>query len=246
MLKNALSNKLHKKFKNEAAESVRKRIFDVTAPFSGLDGKDVKEYVAALNAFLENEKIKEYSETVSDEIKTVESKAAEQFYDKFVDIVDEMQVVLKDTTFSLYEFSETLKGVFENVKVALVPMYLDSVYVGQSNESFFDGIKIMYVCGAVEGLVPRSVANTAVLGVKEEESLLKNGLDLYPSKKESVKNNAFELISLLTKPEKVVVSYPVNYKGTEGRAAAFVASMTDYFTVGGSPLSPVRTDKNAR
>ncbi|UKI14339.1 MAG: hypothetical protein L6V85_09845 [Clostridiales bacterium] len=154
-----------------------------------------------------------------------------------------MQVVLKDTTFSLYEFSETLKGVFENVKVALVPMYLDSVYVGQSNESFFDGIKIMYVCGAVEGLVPRSVANTAVLGVKEEESLLKNGLDLYPSKKESVKNNAFELISLLTKPEKVVVSYPVNYKGTEGRAAAFVASMTDYFTVGGSPLSPVRTDK---
>lgn len=243
VLKNALSNKLHKKFKNEAAESVRKRIFDVTAPFSGLDGKDVKEYVAALNAFLENEKIKEYSETVSDEIKTVESKAAEQFYDKFVDIVDEMQVVLKDTTFSLYEFSETLKGVFENVKVALVPMYLDSVYVGQSNESFFDGIKIMYVCGAVEGLVPRSVANTAVLGVKEEESLLKNGLDLYPSKKESVKNNAFELISLLTKPEKVVVSYPVNYKGTEGRTAAFVASMTDYFTVGGRPLSPVRTDK---
>lgn len=246
VLKNALSNKLCKKFKNEAAESVRKRIFDVTAPFSGLDGKDVKEYVAALNAFLENEKIKEYSETVSDEIKTVESKAAEQFYDKFVDIVDEMQVVLKDTTFSLYEFSETLKGVFENVKVALVPMYLDSVYVGQSNESFFDGIKIMYVCGAVEGLVPRSVANTAVLGVKEEESLLKNGLDLYPSKKESVKNNAFELISLLTKPEKVVVSYPVNFKGTEGRAAAFVASMTDYFTVGGRPLSPVRTDKNAR
>lgn len=61
-----------------------------------------------------------------------------------------------------------------------------------------------------------------------------------------MKNNAFELISLLTKPEKVVVSYPVNYKGTEGRAAAFVASMTDYFTVGGSPLSPVRTDKNAR
>ena len=121
----------------------------------GSDGKDVKEYVAALNAFLENEKIKEYSETVSDEIKTVESKAAEQFYDKFVDIVDEMQVALKNTTFSLYEFSETLKGVFENVKVALVPMYLDSVYVGQSNESFFDGIKIMYVCGAVEGLVPR-------------------------------------------------------------------------------------------
>lgn len=58
-----------------------------------------------------------------------------------------------------------------------------------------------------------------------------------------MKNNAFELISLLTKPEKVVVSYPVNYKGTEGRAAAFVSSMTDYFTVGGSPLSPVRTDK---
>lgn len=104
VLKNALSNKLHKKFKNEAAESVRKRIFDVTAPFSGLDGKDVKEYVVALNAFLENEKIKEYSETVSDEIKTVESKAAEQFYDKFVDIVDEMQVVLKDTTFSLMSF----------------------------------------------------------------------------------------------------------------------------------------------
>lgn len=119
VLKNALSNKLGKKFKNEAAESVRKRIFDVTAPFSGLDGKDVKEYVAALNAFLENEKIKEYSETVSDEIKTVESKAAEQFYDKFVDIVDEMQVVLKDTTFSLYEFSETLKECLKTSKSRL-------------------------------------------------------------------------------------------------------------------------------
>ena len=56
VLKNALSNKLHKKFKNEAAESVRKRIFDVAAPFSGLDGKDVKEYVAALNAFWKTKK----------------------------------------------------------------------------------------------------------------------------------------------------------------------------------------------
>ena len=59
--------------------------------------------------------------------------------------------------------------------------------------------------------MPRSDSNTAVLGVKEEESLLKNGLDIYPSKKESVKNNAFELISLQTKPEKGVVAYPVNY-----------------------------------
>lgn len=243
VLKNALTNKINKKFNDEEAEKIRKRIFSVTAPFMGLDGESTEKYASALFKFLENENVQEFSEGVFDAVKTVEGKASTQFYDKFIDIVAEMQVVLKDTSFSLFEFSETLKGVFENVKVALVPMYLDSVYVGRINESFFDGIKIAYVAGAVEGLVPKAVANTAVLGVKEEESLIKKGLDIYPSKRDSVKNNAFELTSFLIKPDKVVVTYPLNYKGTESRASSFVTSLSQYFTVDKKPLVPTKTDK---
>ncbi len=245
VLENSLSNKLKKPFSDEVAERVRAKIISTVSPFAGITKAPALTIAAALENFAAVNGLREKSEAIAENGQGAEARATAQIYDKFTAVLDEMKITLTNDEMTLNDFIALTEGVFGNIKIALVPLYLDSVYVGEPEESRYDDVKNLFIAGAIEGKLPRAAAETAVVGFAEEAEMIACGLEPYPTKKETVKNNCFSLIQLLLKPsEQLIISYPENFGG-EVKASALIKQLTALFTDKGGELK-IRRITDAR
>lgn len=243
-VENSLTDKPKKSRYDETSEKVLQKVFAICAPFRNLEGKNAAAFVDALDEFLSATGIEEECERIAASADTAEGRAAGQFYEKITAVTDEMRRIFPaDATFSAKEFHDVLKGVFENVKIALVPMYLDCVFVGAADESFYDDVRTMFVAGALEGVVPSQTRGTAVVNLKDEETLKNKGLGIFPDKRETAKTKCFELVQIFLKhKDKLIISYPDFYNGSACAPAAFTTQFFKMFTKNGKPLSAIRCD----
>lgn len=122
-----------------------------------------------------------YAETLS-AISLYYKKCSEQVEDKIFKILAEIENVL-DKFDSLKEFQNILKSMFASGSIALVPTFLDSVFVG-STESRFSGHGNLFVLGAGSGNFPSHATRNSVIGYQEELILLKAGIEICPNEKQ--------------------------------------------------------------
>lgn len=234
----SLQKKIKSPFSNSAAEKIRRKVTEAVSPFYEVKNATVPQYVKLLRKFAEDNSLRDKCEKISTEGDSAETRAAAQIYDKFNAVLDEMEITENSRLVTLTEFADIVEGVFDNVKIALVPLYYDSVYVGEPEESRYDDVKIMFIAGAIDEKLPRSASQTAVIGFPEEAEMIACGLEPHPTKKETLKNNCFNLIQLMLKPsEKLIVSYPEYFGGNEVKPSRIVGQLTELFCDGGKPLS---------
>lgn len=235
----SLGRQLKKPFSDTRAETVRKKLIHTVSPFYKMSTAPALDFAAALEKFSAINDLYDKCESISENGQNAETRAAAQSYDKFMAVIDEMKVTLSNEPMSLNDFIILAEGVFGNIKIALVPLYLDSVYVGEPDESRYDDIKNLFVVGALDGKLPRSVADTAVIGLSEEAEMIACGLQPYPTKKEILKNNCLSLIHLLLKPSRqLIISYPENYGGAEAMPSTLIQQIKVLFTDNGKEFEP--------
>lgn len=194
-----------------AAEEVRAYIGDLLSVFT-LRTATAEEFYAQLREFLQkadfDERNAAYVQSLADRGEEVAFNCAGQAVEKLKDIFSRSVRLLGDCRFTVSAYLNIINSAIASTQISLVPLFVDCVFVGESRESRYDGIKTMYVLGASQGALPPEHGDNGIFAGKESRAWAECGVVVEPDVKEQ--NNAERLNTLmfLLKPqERLEISY---------------------------------------
>lgn len=228
---------------NTIPERVRSAIIEVLSVFDFKGNQtNIKNYVNATRALLEKSAIVYAAYT--DKLATSGEyyrKVAEQVDDKIGAVLEEIYDVLDYDTDAV-GFESVFKSMLKTLKIALVPTYLDCVFVGDG-DSRFSGAGNIYVLGANNGKLPQTSSGGTVITPKDEQMLCALGIDIYPSERQKVLTEMYAVCDLMKKPKKkLVVSYSESGDGGALRPSTVVFELQNMLCQDGKPLDIERVD----
>ena len=188
---------------DESAEKVRAQVVEriQSVPLLGM----FKVFCDWIERLSEEETIVRWGQSLS----TGEETAKKVYADptKFVNVVKEIYSLMGERETTLPEFIDTLWSVMENMTVSVLPQYLDTVFVGNTTESRFDDVDVMFVVGANDGFFPKETGDKLIFGCYDTLVMKNNGLRVFPSPEETNFFEQFEVIDLVSKAKRLYVSY---------------------------------------
>ncbi|MCQ2602372.1 MAG: PD-(D/E)XK nuclease family protein, partial [Clostridia bacterium] len=157
------------------------------------------------------------------------TKCAEQVDDKINSVLDEINSVLKGE-YDIVSFGNVFKSMLKTLKIALVPTFLDCVFIGDLSSKFTGG-KDLYIVGANTGLFPTESAGGAIITPKDEELFNSVGIELYPDEHQKVRNELFAVTELFKKPAgQIVVSYSETSQSGQMHPSTVIAQLQSMLT----------------
>lgn len=163
-------------------------------------------------------------------------KCAEQVDQKLEAILGEIENVLTGEG-DLDKFNTVLTSMLKTLKIALVPTFLDSVFVGDMS-SKFNGEGDLYVVGANSGSLPPDTEGGAVITPKDEELFEEADISIYPTQRQKIKQNLFTITEILSKCRgKLTVSYSLSGVEGELNPSSIIQQFKTMFKKNGAPLS---------
>lgn len=94
-------------------------------------------------------------------------KIYEKINEKIEDILNVFEEETKDERLAFSEFVVLLNNVFESVKLSVVPLGVDQVFVGDVSKSFFENGKIFFLCGANQDKMPDFQKDVGLISDKD-------------------------------------------------------------------------------
>lgn len=222
----------------EALNELRIRVME---PFSELaavfhkKGATVRECTTALYQFIVSLQIEQqlkYRENQYKEAKDLaKAKEYAQIYRIVMDILDKMATLLGDEVMDISEYAKVLEAGFEAAKVGVIPGGYDCVMIGDIERTRLDDIKVLFIVGVNDGIVPKSDNRGGIISQLEREELAKNHMELAPTARERVFIQRFYLYLAVTKPsKKLYLTYArVGSDGSAKRPSYFIHMIEGLF-----------------
>ena len=138
---------------------------------------------------------------------------------KIFDLLLETKEILGNELVSLEEFYNLFISGLAGNEISLLPQYLDCVFVGNTNESRFSDIDILFVVGANEGYFPNKFNEQTIVSLADFYELGEKGIKLQPSPFDQNNLEKFVVMDLLCKAKKLYVS--CSYYSITGEAMLF-------------------------
>lgn len=132
--------------------------------------------------------------------------ASLQSAERLPDLLDEINYILGESQMSLREYYALLTEGVKSMEFALLPRFLDSVFVGNTSESRFIGLKAMFIVGANEGYFPFKSGEQPILTFADMQNLKQCGLDLRPNPLETNALEKFVAADLICKSQRLYIS----------------------------------------
>lgn len=190
---------------NELRIRVMEPFLELTAVFRK-KGATVRECTTALYQFIVSLQIEQqlkYRENQYKEAKDLaKAKEYAQIYRIVMDILDKMATLLGDEVMDISEYAKVLEAGFEAAKVGVIPGGYDCVMIGDIERTRLDDIKVLFIVGVNDGIVPKSDNRGGIISQLEREELAKNHMELAPTARERVFIQRFYLYLAVTKPSK--------------------------------------------
>ncbi|HCJ76998.1 MAG TPA: helicase-exonuclease AddAB subunit AddB, partial [Roseburia sp.] len=222
----------------EALNELRIRVME---PFSELTavfrkkGATVRECTTALYQFIVSLQIEQQLKYRENQYKeaTDLAKAKEyaQIYRIVMDILDKMATLLGDEVMDVSEYAKVLEAGFEAARVGVIPGGYDCVMIGDIERTRLDDIKVLFIVGVNDGIVPKSDNRGGIISQLEREELAKNHMELAPTARERVFIQRFYLYLAVTKPsQKLYLTYArVGSDGSAKRPSYFIHMIEGLF-----------------
>ena len=198
----------------------RKTVGDVTlAVYEYIAGEKLQEQLAAMEQEFQAEGelalAKEYAQVY---------RIVLELFDKFVELLGEEQVSLK-------EYCDLLDAGLEEAKVGVIPPSLDQVVIGDVERTRIKSIKALFFVGANDTLLPGNAGARGLLSERDRERLAEGEIVLSPGSKEQIYIQKFYLYMNLTKPaERLFLSWSkVSADGKTLRPAYLVSDIRRLF-----------------
>lgn len=201
------------KRKLENAEHVRSYLMEMLKPLS-IKATNIHCIVEAIEEFLKKVQIDKLCEDFSQiQIKLGYDKDADcarQAIDRLRLVFEQSKKMIGEMPLNIGEYISFLQSSLSEIELSTIPLYLDSVFIGETQESRYIGVKTMYVIGANSGSFPLEHADNGILADKETKALAKSNVYVEPNIKQKNKSEKLKTLMLLLKAERLIISYPQN------------------------------------
>ncbi len=188
------------------AEKVRAKIISALSVF------DSENYLDGVRKFLSNADFVNNTNRFMD--KQVEFKngfylpITHQAYDKLYAVLDEYEEILGGEQAPLSDFVQTIENMLSDMEIGLVPVYVDSVYVAESDVTVFEKVDNVIILGANQGELPHLQKDAVILTTLETDIMQENGIQVYPTPKTNNVDALFKTLQLLAScDKKLIISY---------------------------------------
>ncbi len=173
-----------------------------------------KEMIQAVYTYLETlgvpERLTYWSQVQAEAGQADKAKEHAQLWDRLMDMFDQVVELMGDQPLTLEAFSGLLDKGFEGMKLALVPPALDQIFIGSMERSRAANVKLLYVLGVNDGVLPTRIQEEGIFTERERELLHQTGLELAPSLKRRLLDEQFLIYTTLTMAsERLCISYPI-------------------------------------
>ena len=210
--------------------ALRKRFVEETEEF--LDG--IKERMAPAERRTEvlyrfiirhniQRKLKNREERLRAEGKAALAREYAQMYRIVMDLLDKMAEVLGGEKTGLTAYQQILEAGLQEARVGLIPPGGDQVLVGDIERTRLKNIRVLFLVGVNEGIIPRRVNGAGILSEADREYLQKKNISLSPTAREEMYRQRFYLYLSLTKPsDRLYLSFSRGDAGDGARMPSYL------------------------
>lgn len=230
----------------EAAEEVRKKVID-TLDVLKTDGKTVSEHIKSVRNFLQAdgvaEAVEELAKWQSDNNYASFSSITLQSPKKLNAILDQCEAMLGSSVESWDDFCAVLNTAIESVRLSNIPLYSDSVFVGETSQNRYANLDYMFVIGATAGKFPPEHVDKGIVSEREYVAWSAMGIDVQPDCRRRNGRERLGVLMMLTRARKsLCISYPTSSTdGSQVMPSSTVEYICDLLDI--SPACQPRPDE---
>lgn len=194
---------------------LREQIFNWFVPLRTVWEKPdttVREAMTALFSFMQQfdiaYKLKAQQKAFRESGEKYLASEYEQVYAKVLGLFDQIVELMGDETLEVRVLSDILDSGFEELSVGFIPAAVDRLVVGDLMRTRLEHIRVLFVIGCNDGLLPKRADRGGILSDYDREILKGAGMELALAAREEVFCQQYYLYLLLTKPsQKLYVSF---------------------------------------
>ncbi len=219
---------------NDPINQVRNELIKILKPLrsSVISGeKRVQELLQfCVDSNLEY-KMEQFAKEFHEQHDPVKAKEYEVVYTQILDLFQQIMELLGSDELSNEEFSEILKAGFSELSIGRIPQNVDRVMIGDIERTRLKEVKVLFMVGVNDGVIPKTSSKGGILSDLEKELLHKNGMELAPTGRQQMFIQKLYLYLNLTKAtEKIYFSYSkTDTSGKTLRPSYFISTMTALF-----------------
>ena len=193
------------------------------------------ELVRALYGFLvQNElqqKLARYEAKFKREGELAKAKEYGQIYGLVIDLLDQIEGLLKEEKMTFQEFAEILDSGFAEITVGTIPQNVDRIVIGDIERTRLKQVKVLFFLGINDGNIPKGSGGGGIISDIDREFLQESGWELAPTARQQMYIQRLYLYLNMTKPsEQLYLSYAkVGSDGKSRRPAYLIDTMLKLF-----------------
>ena len=226
-------NKKDNKAELEKINSLRQKavapLYTFKEKFRGTAADMAKAVVELLEECNAAEKLSVLSESFKSEGAEFRSDVLKQSYDRYMKLLDSMAVCFGNREIKRQEFFEALSLSVSLDNVGVIPRMLDEVTFGAADRIRPSRPKVAIVLGANQGVFPKGLSSSGILGVTERKSLIELGIEIPDNQISSViDENYLVYCNLCCPSDRLYISYANHsFSGEEMEPSAFLAEIAE-------------------
>ena len=226
-------NKKDNKAELEKINSLRQKavapLYTFKEKFRGTAADMAKAVVELLEECNAAEKLSVLSESFKSEGAEFRSDVLKQSYDRYMKLLDSMAVCFGNREIKRQEFFEALSLSVSLDNVGVIPRMLDEVTFGAADRIRPSRPKVAIVLGANQGVFPKGLSSSGILGVTERKSLIELGIEIPDNQISSViDENYLVYCNLCCPSDRLYISYANHsISGEEMEPSAFLAEIAE-------------------
>ena len=172
------------------------------------------------------QKLKAYENRFHQEGRAALEKEYSQIYGKLMSLLDKLVEVLGQEYTPMSAYQQLLEAGFQETQVGLIPPGIDQVLVGDMERTRLKNIKVLFLVGVNETIIPKPVKKGGILSEPDREFLKSQSADLAPTAREEMYRQRFYLYLSLTKPSDLLyLSYSRTDAAGTARGPAYLIAM---------------------
>jgi ATP-dependent helicase/nuclease subunit B len=161
----------------------------------------------------------------------VKGREHDQAWNAIIDILDQFVEIFGDQQIELTTFMKILDAGLEALTFSLVPPAIDQILAGDLEKSRLSDIKVAFIIGLNEGVLPGKFSEDGILADVDREQMLTNGLKIAPSTKIRLLDEEFIAYKAFVTPsDRLYLSYPLaNEEGKALMPSLYIKRIQDGF-----------------
>ncbi len=190
------------------------------------------DWSKALFHFLQFVNASEKTVQIAQETQTIEkAKEYQQIWSMLMELLESAAEILGEENITIEEFYKIIEAGLEQSEMGIVPPTADSIIVGDIERSRLPEIKVLFVLGVNEGILPSPTEQGGVFTEGERENLIVQGAELAPSAKRKAFEEQYLIYKGFSQPsEKLYISYCIaDIEGKPLRPSSVIMKLKKMF-----------------